>query len=265
MTAHVRIARDPGRAFIWERGPIPAPDLVVVADDTLLDDPGARPLAGLGPAGALLIATAHDAEEVRQHTGHPGPIVARDFRSLGLEHVGSAAGGSAALAAAACVLLGLSAAAASAALRSELEVLGLPPEVVAANLRVAEQGRRGLVRLDLSTGDGDATRPTGRVVDVAYAPPEVGSPTVTAKPNTRSRRTGNWRVFRPVIVLERCTRCWICFVYCPEGAIALDADDTPRIDYEVCKGCLVCLEECPTHAIAKVAEGRRWDPVGAVS
>ena len=30
----------------------------------------------------------------------------------------------------------------------------------------------------------------------------------------------DWRVTRPVINLERCTHCWICFVNCPDGAIA---------------------------------------------
>jgi pyruvate ferredoxin oxidoreductase gamma subunit len=260
VTAYVRIAR----AAILERGLISAPDLVVVADDTLLDDPGVRPLAGLRPAGALVIATTHDAEDVRRHTGHPGPIIARDFRALALEHVGSAAGGSAALAAATCALLGLSEATTTEALRGELDALGLPPDRVSANLCVAGLARQGLARLDLSAPVGPVAA-TARVVDVAYASPEIGAPTILAEPNTRARRTGNWRVFRPVIELGRCTRCWICFVWCPEGAIRLEADDTPRIDYEVCKGCLVCVEECPTRTIASVVEARRWELVETAS
>ena len=41
---------------------------------------------------------------------------------------------------------------------------------------------------------------------------------------------------------------------CPEGAIALDDNDSPLIDYDVCKGCLICVEECPTHTIGKILE-----------
>jgi 2-oxoacid:acceptor oxidoreductase delta subunit (pyruvate/2-ketoisovalerate family) len=59
---------------------------------------------------------------------------------------------------------------------------------------------------------------------------------------------------RPVIDLERCTHCWICFVHCPDGAIALAAGDEPQVDYGVCKGCLICAEECPIDAISTTRE-----------
>jgi len=251
MTAYTRIAKGP----IVERGVIPAPDLVVVADDTLLDDPGARPLAGLPPDGALLVATTHSADEVRRHTGHPGPVVARDFLALALAEVGSAAAVSAALGAAACGLLGLAEATTAAAVRAEIEALELPRGTVDANVALAARVRAGLAPLALPH---PTPAPGAPVVEVAYAPPELGAPTVVARPNTPLRKTGNWRLFRPVIDLAHCTRCWICFVRCPEGAIDLAPDDTPRIDYEVCKGCLICVEECPTHCIAKVRELREW-------
>jgi pyruvate ferredoxin oxidoreductase gamma subunit len=47
MSAYVRVADGP----ILERGFIPRPDVVVIAADTLLDDPSVRPLAGLVPTG----------------------------------------------------------------------------------------------------------------------------------------------------------------------------------------------------------------------
>ena len=100
------------------------------------------------------------------------------------------------------------------------------------------------------------------MVDIAYALPEVGAPTVLGEPNTPRRNTGSWRLYRPVIDLARCTRCWICFVRCPDGAIELEPDDTPRVDYDVCKGCLICVAECPTHAIAQVREAREWAETG---
>jgi pyruvate ferredoxin oxidoreductase gamma subunit len=260
MAAFTRISRE----AILERGVIPAPDLVVVADDTLLDDPAVQPLAGLPSGGALLIATANTADEVRAHTGHPGPVVARDFLSLALEHIGSAAGVSGALAAVACAMLGLSEGAVARAVRAELEAIGLSEEAIAANLRLAPLVRAGVAPADLPA-PAPSLRAGSPVVDVHYAPAEVGAPSVTARPNTALRKTGNWRVFRPVIDLDKCTQCWICFVRCPEGAIELDAGDNPHIDYDVCKGCLICVEECPTHAVGKVREVREWARAEATS
>jgi pyruvate ferredoxin oxidoreductase gamma subunit len=64
-------------------------------------------------------------------------------------------------------------------------------------------------------------------------------------------KTGLWRTERPAIDYGRCTRCWwICSTFCPEGAIQVDDERRPVIDYEHCKGCMVCLAQCPTHAIA---------------
>jgi len=66
----------------------------------------------------------------------------------------------------------------------------------------------------------------------------------------------NWRQFRPVLHQELCTRRWICFVRCPEGAITLDANEYPVVDYDECKGCLLCVHDCPTHAFTTEKESR---------
>jgi len=63
----------------------------------------------------------------------------------------------------------------------------------------------------------------------------------------------HWREFRPVINLERCRKCWICFTYCPEGTI-YKSPEGPKIDYAFCKGCGICANECPVKAIEMVRE-----------
>ena len=75
------------------------------------------------------------------------------------------------------------------------------------------------------------------LVEVTFAPPAQAAPSIYAIANSPQRQTGSWRQFRPVLHREQCTRCWLCFVWCPEAAIALDADDYPVVDYTVCKGC----------------------------
>jgi 2-oxoacid:acceptor oxidoreductase delta subunit (pyruvate/2-ketoisovalerate family) len=67
-------------------------------------------------------------------------------------------------------------------------------------------------------------------------------------------KTGSWRIFRPGIAYSKCTRCTLCWVYCPDAAITREEDDSPRIDYDYCKGCGICANECPTKAITMKRE-----------
>lgn len=69
-----------------------------------------------------------------------------------------------------------------------------------------------------------------------------------------SNPTSSWRSIRPVIREEKCTRCMICWKYCPEPAIL--PTDPPTIDYDYCKGCGICIEECPFDAIDTENEGK---------
>jgi pyruvate ferredoxin oxidoreductase delta subunit len=62
-------------------------------------------------------------------------------------------------------------------------------------------------------------------------------------------KTGSWRTFRPEVDRSKCTRCCICWLYCPDSAISREKDDSPKIDYDYCKGCGICANECPVKAI----------------
>jgi len=64
-----------------------------------------------------------------------------------------------------------------------------------------------------------------------------------------SGKTGFWRTFRPLVNYSKCTRCVLCWIYCPDGAIRRQEDDSPEIDYDYCKGCGICANECPVEAI----------------
>ena len=66
--------------------------------------------------------------------------------------------------------------------------------------------------------------------------------------------TGSWRTFRPVIDRAKCTKCNVCWKYCPDVAISLDAEGWPVVSLEACKGCGICAEECKPKAIELVAE-----------
>jgi pyruvate ferredoxin oxidoreductase delta subunit len=69
--------------------------------------------------------------------------------------------------------------------------------------------------------------------------------------SSREYKTGDWRVFKPVVDKQKCIGCFICWIYCPEPSIIRE-DSKVEIDYEYCKGCGICEEECPVKAITMV-------------
>ncbi len=76
--------------------------------------------------------------------------------------------------------------------------------------------------------------------------------TLTYDPGwSRENKTGSWRIMRPVRDPEKCNDCDLCWLYCPDGAIARSGYD---IDYEYCKGCGICAEACKVAAIDMVRE-----------
>ncbi len=84
---------------------------------------------------------------------------------------------------------------------------------------------------------------------------------------TAEVETHAWRAYRPVINQDKCIRCRLCWVYCPDAAI-LEVDEeytTPsgrkynisyRVDLAHCKGCGICAYECPVKAIEMIPEER---------
>lgn len=74
------------------------------------------------------------------------------------------------------------------------------------------------------------------------------------KPATSlENKTGGWRTFKPILDLGKCTKCLICWIYCPDGCIKRGVEEI-SINYDYCKGCGLCASECPVKAIAMVRE-----------
>lgn len=78
--------------------------------------------------------------------------------------------------------------------------------------------------------------------------------TTLSSPTVGVSKTGFWRTFRPIVDYSKCTQCTLCWIYCPDGAITRQEDDSPEIDYDYCKGCGVCANECPVKAITMQRE-----------
>jgi len=71
--------------------------------------------------------------------------------------------------------------------------------------------------------------------------------------STRKTLTGAWRTFVPVVDQDKCIKCSLCEIYCPEGCIHQENGQfVPDLDY--CKGCSVCAHECPRTCITMILE-----------
>ena len=73
--------------------------------------------------------------------------------------------------------------------------------------------------------------------------------------NAIEYNTGNWRAFRPVVNLEKCTHCMLCWLYCPDISVIVEDRKMMGFDLEHCKGCGVCADVCPPKCISMHSEG----------
>jgi len=67
--------------------------------------------------------------------------------------------------------------------------------------------------------------------------------------------TSNWRVVRPVIDHEKCTRCFTCYIACPDACWSFnEQEEKMEWNWKFCKGCQICINECPADALKAVPE-----------
>jgi pyruvate ferredoxin oxidoreductase gamma subunit len=245
------------QATINERGIITSPDLVVVADDTLVGMPAAGVTQGLDGHSVLLINSLESGETWRRRLNTQATVLvlaaAEEVEDrAALPYIGSRC------AAAAAALTGvISRNHLLQALRQELDYL--PADVVRKNHDIALEvfagmsSSAGIVAPGSMTSASDYRRPDW--IDLPFEQAAISNLAIHAGATSVEVRTGLWRTMRPVIDYDKCNACaWICSTYCPDGAINLRDDGYPEIDYEHCKGCLICVAQCPPHAIESIAE-----------
>ncbi|MGD8587269.1 MAG: 2-oxoacid:acceptor oxidoreductase family protein [Chromatiales bacterium] len=251
--AYVRAAREP----IHERGVIRQADLVVVADDTLVPVPAAGVLAGCDVDTVLLINSHDSADAWRGRLNLQGPVLILPAQEdvgdrAELPYVGATCAGAAARLCGVIEPTHL-----ELAVKDELGHLG--ERIVAANLERTTQAyqlmteQAGLVKGGRRLSAEQWQTPEW--IDLSFEQADLSAPAIHAGLTSEVQKTGLWRTMRPVVDYERCNRCWwVCSTFCPDGAIRVDEENYPQIDYDHCKGCLICVAQCPPHAITAVAE-----------
>ncbi|MDR2862167.1 MAG: 4Fe-4S binding protein [Syntrophobacterales bacterium] len=73
--------------------------------------------------------------------------------------------------------------------------------------------------------------------------------------SAREYHTGGWRAQRPICDNEKCIKCGVCYIFCPEGCIIERKDGFFEANLDYCKGCGICAHECWPFAIKMVEEG----------
>jgi pyruvate ferredoxin oxidoreductase gamma subunit len=250
VAAFTRLAKEP----IRERGLIVHPHLVIIADASLVRDPGARVLDGIEERTAVFVNSPLTGAQLRAQLSLPGRVVALDLTKIALQHFGKPGAISALLGAVAGRLAGLHQESIRKSVAWELAGLGLAVDVIERNQSVAAHCYDALQPMDLDRG---ADRPTVRthLREPSYESPTRGTAGITACPNSALRSVSGWRLFRPVLRPDLCNGCWLCYANCPEGAITIK----PAIYYPHCKGCLDCVEVCPTDALTVERETETAD------
>jgi pyruvate ferredoxin oxidoreductase gamma subunit len=251
--AYVRASRKP----IHERGILRRPDLVVIADESLMGVAAAGVLSGVAEHTVLLLNTAEPPDVWLRRLQFGGRLVtlrAEAEAQAELRFVGASC------AAAAARLTGvISRDALAQAIREELA--DMAPQVVEATFEELAP-EAGCVQEGPDPAADAYTVPEW--VDLPFEPTSLSAPDIHGSATSVQVRTGLWRTMRPVIDLERCHGCsWICSTFCPDGAVLVDAEGVPSIDYEHCKGCLVCVAVCPHHAIDSIPEREAAEEVSA--
>jgi pyruvate ferredoxin oxidoreductase gamma subunit len=250
--SYVRASRSP----IRERGVIRHPDLVVVADETLVAIPAAGVLSGVTSHTVLLLSSAQPPQTWQQRLNFPGVVLTLPEAEGGGSREGKIIG-AACVGAAARLVRVISRDSLTRAVRKELALLG--ESVIAASLEPALQA------YDLMEDHAGWVTEAQESPAESYQPPawidlpcddgQKAAPAIFAPGTSEQVPTGLWRTVRPVVDYKRCHRCaWICSTLCPDGVISVNQEGYPVIDYEHCKGCLICMTSCPSHAIRAVSE-----------
>lgn len=253
IAAFTRISKEP----VLERGIITEPDIVIVMDETLPDDPLANPLSGVREGSVVFINATHSAAEAKERYRIPTDVITLDITKISLDILGRAvlstlAGGVAAR------IAGLKEDSLKQAVEKEASEIITDRAVIEKNVEAAVYCFNAIEPVGAGFNPAPVLAKGSPVISIPFEPAMISTPSVNTTANTPLRKTGNWRLFRPVWDYEKCTKCMTCVARCPDGCIAINDEGFPFTDYDNCKGCMICAAECPTGAISKVREVHEW-------
>jgi pyruvate ferredoxin oxidoreductase gamma subunit len=240
---------------IDRRGYVDCPNLVVVMDDSLLKEARAQVFEGVHAATPLLINGVVSDHPIEVHELPAANFIFIDLSAIARRLMGHAFVSAAAAAVAAKCIGLIPLDALTEALKIEIADLGPAQDLFDKNQAAAREAFALAPVVKLGTRLESPSGTKTAFESVRYpASAQFIAPTIRHSASAALRDTGSWRIERPEIAQEKCKRCFLCYLYCPDSAINLDSNNFPHVDYDHCKGCMICYEECPTDAITRRLE-----------
>ena len=89
--------------------------------------------------------------------------------------------------------------------------------------------------------------------EITWKDIEIGA-IFTEPGSTRRYKTGDWRSQAPTYNFDRCIKCALCQIYCPDVCVEQNDEGYFVANLYWCKGCGICARECPTGVITMVEE-----------
>jgi pyruvate ferredoxin oxidoreductase delta subunit len=81
------------------------------------------------------------------------------------------------------------------------------------------------------------------------------------KVGTRNPVYKKWttRTRRPLIDFDKCIKCTLCWLHCPDECFEVTPEGTYEVVYEACIGCSICEEVCPVENCIKMVNELEFD------
>lgn len=251
VISFTRLSSEP----IDRRGNIERPNLVIVMDDSLLTEATAQVFHGVDANTPVIVNADRQRYLLNTKELPLANYVFIDFGEIARQLTGHSFVSVPAAAAAARCVPAIGPTELADAVRGEIAEFGLEPDLVEKNIAAAGETYARAPALEIAiVCRAEAAEELSSPAVVYLGSAQFAGPTIRRRGSAALRETGNWRTERPEIELAKCKRCFLCYLYCPEAAMRLDAENFPHVDYDHCKGCMICYEECPTDAISRRME-----------
>ncbi len=247
---------------ILSRGYIDSTDFLVVADYYSLLRPELHNfLKKIKKGGIILFNTTNNEEKIREEFSIPytTQIVTFDLDSMAKKILNDNVLSSG-LAGAVCKILDFDFTKLEEAIKIEMkEILSLDEQGNELSLlnKNIELAKSTFQSLSLSTINERIVSKDNeyddfednKIINVPNHHLNISKCIITNTGNTSQVIRKGWNLFKPIIDYDKCTKCRICFVYCPDSAITIDKQNFPQVNYNFCKSCNICYTECPVNAI----------------
>lgn len=225
--------------------PVIKPDILVVSDDSLIGL--SETLSGAHAHTVLLVNSLRSAEEIAKETGM-SHVYTVNATEIGNTEVGLPYPNSALLGLLAQVVYPfveeLSPVFVAEALVRYFHGEGVtdPSHPALRNLAAFKRGYSEFVVWD---GVAEVHAPHTPTVHQAKRPPMEPGAVLSPLADDFVPKTGDLRTMVPVLDLDRCEHCFICWQFCPDKAFVAKEGKILSVDLAACKGCGVCEKVCP--------------------